>query len=61
MSSFSQCITLSLEDRDAEELLLVLCGYHNLLADRELEVVRQKGEFAEDQCELKTLLYEVCM
>jgi len=42
-------IVLSLEDRDAEELVLVLSGYHRLLAgargQEELNVVRQKSEF----------------
>ena len=44
-----QNIVLSLEDRDAEELVLVLTGYHRLLAgargQEELNVVRQKSEF----------------
>ena len=59
MSSFlfsPQNIVLSLEDRDAEELVLVLCGYHRLLApgasageeETELEVIRQKSELEED-------------
>ena len=40
---------LSLEDRDADELVLVLTGYHRLLASagqEELNVVRQKSEFS---------------
>ena len=41
---------LSLEDRDADELVLVLTGYHRLLAggggQEELNVVRQKSEFS---------------
>jgi hypothetical protein len=54
-----QNIVLSLEDRDAEELVIVLCGYHRLLsaatasdadsADaEELNVVRQKTEFTQE-------------
>ena len=31
---------MSLEDRDAEELILVLCGYHKLLTERELDVIQ---------------------
>ena len=37
---FFQNIVLSLEDRDAEELILVLCGYHKLLTERELDVIQ---------------------
>ena len=39
---------LSLEDRDADELVLVLTGYHRLLTSgqqEELTVIRQKSEF----------------
>ena len=49
--SLSQNIVLSLEDRDADELVLVLTGYHRLLtsggggSQEELNVVRQKSEF----------------
>ena len=35
-----QNIQLTLEDRDAEELILVLCGYHKLITERELDVVQ---------------------
>ena len=35
-----QNILLTLEDRDAEELILVLCGYHKLLTERDLEVIQ---------------------
>ena len=47
-----QNIVLSLEDRDADELVLVLTGYHRLLtaggggSQEELNVVRQKSEFS---------------
>lgn len=44
---FPQNIVLSLEDRDAEELILVLRGYYQLLANRELEIVRQKTPFSQ--------------
>ena len=37
---FLQNILLTLEDRDAEELILVLCGYHKLLTERDLEVIQ---------------------
>ena len=44
-----QNIILSLEDRDAEELILVLCGYYRLLTDRELEVIQEKSRWSEEQ------------
>ena len=40
MHCFLQNILLTLEDRDAEELILVLCGYHKLLTERDLEVIQ---------------------
>ena len=43
-----QNISLSLEDRDAEELILVLCGYHRLLTERDLEVIEDKPEVEDD-------------
>ena len=50
--SIPQNIVLSLEDRDADELVLVLTGYHRLLTrnaglqqEELLNVVRQKSEF----------------
>ena len=46
---FLQNIILSLEDRDAEELILVLCGYYRLLTDRELEVIQEKSRWSEEQ------------
>ncbi len=56
MSVCLQNIALSLEDRDAEELVLVLAGYHRLLSavggraapQQELEVVRHRSEFTEE-------------
>ena len=44
-----QNIILSLEDRDAEELILVLCGYYRLLTDRELEIIQEKSRWSEEQ------------
>jgi hypothetical protein len=38
-----------LEDRDAEELILVLCGYYRLLTDRELEIIQEKSRWSEEQ------------
>ena len=46
---FFQNIILSLEDRDAEELILVLCGYYRLLTDRELEIIQEKSRWSEEQ------------
>ena len=46
---FLQNIILSLEDRDAEELILVLCGYYRLLTDRELEIIQEKSRWSEEQ------------
>ena len=51
--SIPQNIALSLEDRDADELVLVLTGYHRLLTRNAgqqeeellLNVVRQKSKF----------------
>ena len=43
-----QTISLSLEDRDAEELVLVLRGYFRLLTGRELEVARAAAVSSEE-------------
>ena len=32
-----------MEDRDGEELILVLCGYYKLLSERDLEVVQDNS------------------
>ena len=47
--TYLQNIILSLEDRDAEELILVLCGYYRLLTDRELEIIQEKSRWSEEQ------------
>ena len=55
---------LSLEDRDADELVLVLTGYHRLLTaaaaggPEELNVIRQKSEFSAGReiCEFTNLI-----
>uniref|UniRef100_T1IM84 FERM domain-containing protein n=1 Tax=Strigamia maritima TaxID=126957 RepID=T1IM84_STRMM len=41
-------IVLNLEDRDAEELVLLLQGYYHLLTDKELPVHQEKDRWAED-------------
>jgi hypothetical protein len=43
--SFLQNIILSLEVRDSEELILVLCGYHKLLTERDLEVIQDSKTY----------------
>ncbi len=49
----SPTISLSLEDRDAEELLLVLAGYFKLLTrGRDLEIVVEKSPFEQEQGKL---------
>ena len=47
--SISQKLSLTLEDRDAEELILVLCGYHKLLTERELEVIQDNSILEQQQ------------
>ena len=44
-------IQLILEDRDCEELVLVLCGYYRLLTEQPLEVVQEKSRWSEEQGE----------
>jgi hypothetical protein len=55
-----QNIVLSLEDRDADELILVLAGYYKLLTDTEIEVVHEQTEFSQTQGK-KALLFEAVM
>ena len=42
-------MALTLEDRDAEELILVLCGYHKLLSQRTLEVIQDHAIIQQQQ------------
>ena len=39
---------LSLEERDAEEIILVLRGYHKLATDRVLAVHRERSRWTQD-------------
>lgn len=43
-----QTLLLSLEERDAEEIILVLRGYHKLLTDRVLPVHRERTRWTQD-------------
>ena len=38
-----------MEDRDCEELVLVLCGYYRLLTESHLEVTQEKSRWTEEQ------------
>ena len=40
-----------MEDRDCEELVLVLCGYYRLLTESHLEVTQEKSRWTEEQGE----------
>jgi len=54
-----QTISLSLEERDAEELILVLGGYYRLLTEgRELEVTRQQDSRTQEIGEMTFVLRE---
>ena len=46
-----QTLLLSLEERDAEEIILVLRGYHKLLTDRVLPVHRERTRWTQDSGE----------
>ena len=50
-----QNIVLCLEDRDGDELILVLSGYYKLLTDRDLEVIREKNQFSQQNGEFALL------
>nr|XP_018902965.1 PREDICTED: FERM and PDZ domain-containing protein 4 isoform X2 [Bemisia tabaci] len=41
-------VTFSMEDRDAEELVLVLQGYYRLLTDKELPIEQEKETWSHD-------------
>ena len=43
-----QTLLLSLEERDAEELILVLRGYHKLFTDRVLPIHRERTRWTQD-------------
>ena len=45
---FVQTLLLSLEERDAEEIILVLRGYHKLATDRVLPVHRERSRWTQD-------------
>ena len=47
---FLQSLVLVLEERDAEELVLVLAGYFNLATDLDLAVTHVKST-SDEQCE----------
>ncbi|XP_065574676.1 uncharacterized protein LOC136036401 isoform X2 [Artemia franciscana] len=42
-------VTLNLEDADADELVLVLRGYHRLFTDKIIPVTREKDKWADDK------------
>jgi len=44
-----QKLSLTLEDRDASELILVLVGYHKLLTERDLELIQDNSILQEQQ------------
>ena len=44
-----QKLCLTLEYRDAEELILVLHGYHKLLTERELEILQDHSILQQQQ------------
>jgi hypothetical protein len=44
----AQTLLLSLEERDAEELILVLRGYHKLFTDRVLPIHRERTRWTQD-------------
>ncbi len=44
-----QKLSLTLEDRDAEELILVLVGYHKLLTERDLELIQDNSILQQQQ------------
>lgn len=46
---FFQKLALTLEDRDGEELILVLCGYYKLLTERDLEVIQDHSILQQQQ------------
>ena len=48
--TFLQSLVLVLEERDAEELVLVLAGYFNLATDLDLAVTHVKST-SDEQCE----------
>jgi len=54
-----QTLLLSLEERDAEELVLVLRGYHKLFTDRALPVHRERSRWTQDSgnLSLQTLIH----
>ena len=54
MISVFQRIVLTLEDRDCEELVLVLCGYYRLLTESHLEVTQEKSRWTEEQGEFSS-------
>lgn len=45
---YTQTLLLSLEERDSEEIILVLRGYHKLLTDRVLPVHRERSRWTQD-------------
>ena len=51
--SLYQNLVLVLEERDAEELVLVLCGYFTLTTDRNLGVTHVKTN-TEETCKYRT-------
>ncbi|CAG0922678.1 unnamed protein product [Notodromas monacha] len=44
-----QTLTISFEDRDAEEFVLVLCGYYKLLVNRTLSLQKHKDPWTEEE------------
>ena len=52
---------LSLEDRDAEELVLVLRGYYKLLTDRDLDIIQETAPWLSDKGRLKTIRTGMCI
>lgn len=46
-----ETLLLSLEERDSEEIILVLRGYHKLATDRVLPVHRERSRWTQDSGE----------
>ena len=54
-----QNLVLVLEERDAEELVLVLCGYYGLVTEQPL-LVTYLREATEEQCKCKCMCLCKC-
>ena len=52
-----ETLLLSLEERDSEEIILVLRGYHKLATDRVLPVHRERSRWTQDSGEILSFLF----